>query len=291
MFSGSIPALVTPFRDGAFDEAAFRRLVEWQIENGSSALVPCGTTGESPTLSHDEHMRVTDVCIEVAGGRVPVIAGAGSNSTAEAMMLASHAEKAGADAVLVVTPYYNKPSQEGMYRHFKAIHDAIGIPVVLYNIPGRSIVDLQLETMARLAELPRIVGVKDATGELARVSAYRQVIGTEFCQLSGNDELALGYFAHGGHGCISVSANVAPKLCAEFQQALADGNMAKAQELNDRLHPLHTAMFEDTSPGPVKYALSRVHDWMTDEVRLPIVACGEAARKSVDAALAHAGLI
>jgi 4-hydroxy-tetrahydrodipicolinate synthase len=206
-------------------------------------------------------------------------------------MLAQHAEQAGADAVLVVTPYYNKPSQEGMFRHFEAVHDATGIPIVLYNIPGRSIVDLNLETMARLAELPRIVGLKDATGELGRVSDYRQAIGTQFCQLSGNDETALGHFAHGGHGCISVSANVAPKLCAEFQRACADADMAKAQELNDRLHPLHRAMFEDTSPGPAKYALSRVHDWITDEVRLPIVACGEAARKSVDAALAHAGLI
>ncbi|MCB2059788.1 MAG: 4-hydroxy-tetrahydrodipicolinate synthase [Novosphingobium sp.] len=291
MFSGSIPALVTPFRDGAFDEPAFRRLVEWQIENGSSALVPCGTTGESPTLSHDEHMKVTEICIEVASGRVPVIAGAGSNSTAEAVMLARHAEQAGAQAVLVVTPYYNKPSQEGMYLHFKAVNDAIGIPIVLYNIPGRSIVDLNLATMTRLAELPRIAGVKDATGELGRVSDYRRAIGTQFCQLSGNDETALGHFAHGGRGCISVSANVAPKLCAEFQQACAAGDMAKARELNDRLHPLHRAMFEDTSPGPVKYALSRVNNWITDEVRLPIVACGEATRKSVDAALAHAGLI
>lgn len=291
MFSGSIPALVTPFRGGAFDEHAFRRLVSWQIDNGSSALVPCGTTGESPTLSYEEHMQVTEVCIAEAAGRVPVIAGAGSNSTSEAVMLAQHAEQAGADAVLVVSPYYNKPSQEGMFRHFRAVHEAIGIPVVLYNIPGRSIVDISLDTMVRLAELPRIAGVKDATGDLARVSDYRQAIGSEFCQLSGNDETALGHFAHGGHGCISVSANVAPRLCADFQQALADGDFTRARELNDRLHPLHTAMFEDTSPGPCKYALSRVHDWIDDEVRLPIVASVEAARKSVDAALAHAGLI
>lgn len=291
MFSGSIPALVTPFRDGAFDEPAFRRLVEWQIESGSSALVPCGTTGESPTLSHEEHMEVTEICIKVAAGRVPVIAGAGSNSTAEAVTLAQHAEKAGADAVLVVTPYYNKPSQDGMYRHFKTVHDAIGIPVVLYNIPGRSVVDLQLATMARLAELPRIAGLKDATGDLGRVSDYRRVIGEDFCQLSGNDETALAHFAHGGCGCISVSANVAPGLCADFQRACADGDIAKARELNDRLHPLHRAMFGDTSPGPVKYALSRVNNWITDEVRLPIVACGDAARRSVDAALAHAGLV
>lgn len=291
MFSGSIPALVTPFRDGAFDEPAFRRLVDWLIENGSSALVPCGTTGESPTLSHDEHMRVTEVCIDVAAGRVPVIAGAGSNSTAEAVMLAGHAEKAGADAVLVATPYYNKPNQEGMYRHYQAVHEAIGIPVVLYNIPGRSVVDLSLDTMVRLAELPRIVGVKDATGELARVSAYRQAIGEDFCQLSGNDETALGHFAHGGHGCISVSANVAPRLCADFQKALADGNLSAAVALNDRLHSLHLAMFGDTSPGPCKYALTRVHDWITDEVRLPIVPPSEAARKAVDAALERAGLV
>jgi len=291
MFSGSIPALVTPFRDGAFDEDAFRRLVAFQIENGSSALVPCGTTGESPTLSHEEHMQVTEVCIEVAAGKVSVIAGAGSNSTAEAIMLASHAEKAGADAVLVVTPYYNKPNQEGMYRHFKAVHDATNIPIVLYNIPGRSIVDLSLETMARLGELPRVVGIKDATGELARVSAYRQALGHEFCQLSGNDESALGHFAHGGRGCISVSANVAPRLCAEFQQALADGDRVRALELEGLLHPLHTALFTDTSPGPAKYAMSRVFGWMTGEVRLPVVEPSAASRAAVDKALEHAGLI
>ena len=291
MFSGSIPALVTPFRDGTFDEAAFRRLVEWQIDNGSSGLVPCGTTGESPTLTHEEHMKVTEVCIEVAADRVPVIAGAGSNSTAEAVMLAKHAEAAGADAVLVVTPYYNKPNQEGLFRHFEAVHDAIGIPVLIYNIPGRSIVDIGLQTMVRLAELPRIAGIKDASGELARVTAYRLAIGTGFCQLSGNDESALGHFAHGGQGCISVSANVAPRLCADFQQALADGDLARARELNDRLHPLHTAMFADTSPGPCKYALSRVHDWFDPEVRLPIVPAVDTAREAVDAALAHAGLI
>lgn len=291
MFSGSIPALVTPFRDGAFDERAFRLLVEHQIANGSSALVPCGTTGESPTLSHEEHMRVIDVCIEVAAGRVPVIAGAGSNSTAEAVMLAQHAEKAGADAVLCVTPYYNKPSQNGMIAHFTAVHEAIGIPIVLYNIPGRSVVDMNCETMARLAELPRIVGVKDATGDIARVSAYRRAIGEEFCQLSGNDETALAHFAHGGVGCISVSANVAPRLCADFQQALADGDLAKARQLNDILHPLHCAMFEDTSPGPCKYAMARLFDWITGDVRLPILEPGEAARASVDRALAIAGLV
>jgi 4-hydroxy-tetrahydrodipicolinate synthase len=291
MFSGSIPALVTPFRDGAFDEAAFRRLVSLQIEHGSAALVPCGTTGESPTLSHEEHMRVTEICIEVADGRAPVIAGAGSNSTAEAIALAAHAEKAGARAVLVVTPYYNKPNQEGMYRHFKAVHDAISIPVILYNIPGRSVVDLSLETMTRLGELERIAGVKDASGEISRVSAYRAAIGPKFCQLSGNDETALAHWAHGGAGCISVSANVAPALCAEFQAACAAGDAARARELNDLLHPLHTALFTDTSPGPTKYALARLHDWFPDEVRLPVVPPGEGARAAVDAALAHAGLV
>lgn len=291
MFSGSIPALVTPFRDGALDEEAFRRLVAWQVESGSTGLVPCGTTGESPTLSHDEHMRVTELCIEVSAGRVPVIAGAGSNSTAEAVMLASHAEKAGADAVLVVTPYYNKPNQEGMFAHFKAVHDAIAIPVVIYNIPGRSVIDLSLNTIAALTDLPRIVGIKDATGDIGRVSDYLERIGPDFCQLSGNDETALAYFAQGGAGCISVSANVAPRHCADFQQALADGNLARAQELNRALHPLHRAMFADTSPAPCKYALSRVHDWMCDEVRLPVVGCNAAARAQVDAALAGLGLI
>ncbi|MEJ2408683.1 MAG: 4-hydroxy-tetrahydrodipicolinate synthase [Novosphingobium sp.] len=291
MFSGSIPALVTPFRDGSFDEPAFRRLVEWQIENGSSALVPCGTTGESPTISHEEHMRITDVCIEVAAGRVPVIAGAGSNSTAEAVMLASHAQEAGADAVLVVTPYYNRPNQEGLFQHFRHIHDSTGIPIVLYNIPGRSVVDLGLETMVRLAELPRIVGMKDATGDIARVSDYRRAIGSDFCQVSGCDESALAHFAHGGAGCISVTANVAPRLCADFQAACAAGDMATARALNDKLHPLHRAMFADCSPGPVKYAMSRVLDWMTADVRLPVVPCSEAACKAVDQALADVGLI
>ena len=291
MFSGSIPALVTPFRDGALDEDAFRKLVAWQVDNGSAALVPCGTTGESPTLSHEEHMRITELCIEVSAGRVPVIAGAGSNSTTEAVMLASHAQKAGADAVLVVTPYYNKPNQDGMFAHFKAVHDAVSIPLVLYNIPGRSIVDLSLDTMVRLAELPRVAGVKDATGDIARVSDYLDRIGPDFCQLSGNDESALAHFAQGGSGCISVTANVAPRLCADFQSALADGDLARARELNARLHPLHRAMFADTSPGPCKYALSRVHAWMTDEVRLPVVGCNEAARKQVDDALARLGLV
>jgi len=282
---------VTPFRDGALDEEAFRRFVAWQIDSGSTGLVPCGTTGESPTLSHDEHMKVTEICIEVSAGRVPVIAGAGSNSTAEAVMLASHAENAGADAVLVVTPYYNKPNQEGMFAHFKAVHDAISIPVVLYNIPGRSVIDLSLATIAALTDLPRIAGIKDATGDIGRVSDYLERIGPDFCQLSGNDESALAHFAQGGAGCISVSANVAPRHCAEFQTALANGDLARAQKLNRLLHPLHRAMFADTSPGPCKYALSRVHDWMTDEVRLPVVQCNADARAQVDAALARLGLV
>ena len=291
MFSGSIPALVTPFRDGAFDEVAFRRLVELQIDSGSSALVPCGTTGESPTLSHEEHMKVTEVCIEVTAGRVPVIAGAGSNSTAEAIQLASHAEQAGADAVLVVTPYYNKPNQDGIFAHFKAVHDAIGIPVILYDVPGRTVVSLGLDTVVALADLPRIAGIKDATGEIGLVSDYLDRIGPEFCQLSGNDESALGHRAQGGVGCISVSANVAPRLCADFQRALAEGDLATARELNARLHLLHRAMFADTSPGPAKYALSRVHDWISAEVRLPVVGPSEKARAQIDAALGRAGLI
>ena len=291
MFSGSIPALVTPFRDGALDEAAFCRLVEVQIAEGSSALVPCGTTGESPTLSHEEHMEVVELCIKVADGRVPVISGAGSNSTAEAVMLAQHAEQAGAAAVLTVSPYYNRPSQEGLFQHFSAVHDSIGIPVVLYNIPGRSVVDISTDTMVRLARLPRIVGVKDATGDLARVSAYRQVIGNDFIQLSGNDDIVLAYMANGGHGCISVTANVAPGLCAEFQRACANADFLRARELHDRLFPLHTALFLDSSPGPVKYALSRVHNWIVEEMRLPITPCSEAARKAVDRALEHAGLV
>ena len=291
MFSGSIPALVTPFRDGAFDEVAFRRLVELQIDSGSSALVPCGTTGESPTLSHEEHMKVTEVCIEVTAGRVPVIAGAGSNSTAEAIQLASHAEQAGADAVLVVTPYYNKPNQDGIFAHFKAVHDAIGIPVILYDVPGRTVVSLGLDTVVALADLPRIAGIKDATGEIGLVSDYLDRIGPEFCQLSGNDESALGHRAQGGVGCISVSANVAPRLCADFQRALAEGDLATARELNARLHLLHRAMFADTSPGPAKYALSRVHDWISAEVRLPVVGPSEKARAQLVAALVYAGLI
>ena len=288
-FRGSAPALVTPFKDGAFDEAAFRALVDWQIGQGSHALVPCGTTGESPTLSHDEHMHVVEVCIRETRGRVPVIAGAGSNNTHEAISLARHAEKAGADAVLVVTPYYNRPSQDGLYRHFKAVNDAVGIPILIYNIPPRSVVDMSVETMQRLYELPNIAGVKDATGNLARVSTQRHALGPDFVQLSGEDMTALSYLAAGGHGCISVTANVAPKLCAELQEAALGGDYRGALELQDRLVPLHAAMFAEPSPACPKYALWRMGR-MRDELRLPMVSATAAARALMDAAMAHAGV-
>ncbi len=288
-FRGSAPALVTPFKDGAFDEAAFRALVDWQIGQGSHALVPCGTTGESPTLSHDEHMRVVEVCVREARGRVPVIAGAGSNNTAEAIALARHAESCGADAVLVVTPYYNKPSQEGLYRHFAAIDAAIGLPIIIYNIPPRSVVDMSLETMQRLYELDHIAGVKDATGNLARVSTQRHALGPDFVQLSGEDMTALAYLAAGGHGCISVTANVAPRLCAQLQEAALGGDYRAALELQDRLVPLHAAMFAEPSPACAKYGLSRL-GLVRDELRLPMLSAGAAARGLMDGAMAHAGL-
>src|SRR5206468_9518652 len=255
-FRGSFTALVTPFKNGSLDEAAFRSLVSWQIAEGTHGLVPVGTTGESPTVSHDEHKRVVEWCIEEAAGRVPVIAGAGSNSTKEAIELAEHAEKAGASAVLVVTPYYNKPTQEGLYRHFKAINDAIGIPIIIYNIPPRSVIDMSVDTMARLFELENIAGVKDATANVVRVSQQRAAMGEGFNQFSGEDASAIGFMAHGGHGCISVTSNVAPRLCAEFQDACLKGDYGTALKLQDKLMPLHTALFLDTSPAPVKYALS-----------------------------------
>ncbi|HEY7383235.1 MAG TPA: 4-hydroxy-tetrahydrodipicolinate synthase [Beijerinckiaceae bacterium] len=287
---GSLTALVTPFRDGAFDEAAFRGHVNWQIENGTHGLVPVGTTGESPTLSHDEHKQVVEICVREAKGRVPVIAGAGSNSTAEAIDFSRHAEDAGADAVLIVTPYYNKPTQEGLYRHFKAINDAIGIPILIYNIPGRSVIDMSVDTMKRLYELRNIVGVKDATANVARVSLQRQAMGEDFIQLSGEDATALGFMAHGGHGCISVTSNVAPKQCSELQEACLDGDYASAIRVQDRLMPLHTALFVETNPSPAKYALS-VLGRMSDEVRLPMVPVSEGTRQAVRAAMVHAGLI
>ena len=293
MFSGSIPALVTPFRDGAFDEQAFRRLVDWQIECGSSALVPCGTTGENSTLSNAEHHRVIEVCIEQAAGRVPVIAGCGSNDTTNALLHMNFSKKSGAAAALVVAPYYNKPSQEGLLAHFSYLAEHNDLPIILYNVPGRTVTDLQPETVCELARrFPEtFIGIKDASGDLARVTDHRTGIGKDFCQLSGEDELALPYNAAGGKDCISVTANVAPKLCAEFQAACAANDLLLARELNDKLYPLHYAMFEDSSPGPCKYALAQVHDWIENELRLPLVPCNEAARKAVDEALVHAGLL
>ncbi|HVE04030.1 MAG TPA: 4-hydroxy-tetrahydrodipicolinate synthase [Rhizomicrobium sp.] len=286
---GSIPALITPLRNGAVDEAAFRKLVSWQIAEGSLGLVPCGTTGESPTLSHKEHMRVVEVCVEEANGRVPVIAGAGSNATEEAIALTRHAKKVGADAVLSVTGYYNKPSQEGIYRHFAAIADAVDIPILLYNIPGRAIVDISVETMARLAKVANIIGVKDATANLMRPTRERAACGRQWRLLSGEDGTALGYMAHGGHGCISVTANVAPRLCAEFQTACLKGDFESARVLQDRLMPLHDALFVEPSPAPVKYAGSLL-GLCTDEVRLPLIPATENARAAVRAALASAGI-
>jgi 4-hydroxy-tetrahydrodipicolinate synthase len=290
MFKGSITALVTPIRDGRLDEEAFRAFVAWQIEEGTHGLVPVGTTGESPTLTHDEHKRVVEICIEVAAGRVPVIAGAGSNNTVEAVDLARHAEKAGADAVLIVTPYYNKPNQEGLYQHYKAINDAIGIPILIYNIPPRSVIDMSVETMARLYELKNIVGVKDATGKIDRISLQRDAMGPDFIQLSGDDSTALAVMAHGGHGCISVTSNVAPKLLSEFQEACLAGDYRKALIYQDRLMPLHRALFLEPNPTGVKYALSVIGK-MRDDVRLPLVKVSEPTRAEIRSAMVHAGLI
>src|SRR5271167_2814 len=289
-FRGSFTALVTPFKNGSLDEAAFRALVNWQIAEGTNGLVPVGTTGESPTLNHDEHKQVVEWCVEVVKGRVPVIAGAGSNSTREAIELARHAERAGADAVLVVTPYYNKPTQEGLYQHFKAINDAIGIPIIIYNIPPRSVIDMSVETMQRLYELRNIAGVKDATANVARVSQQRAALGPDFNQLSGEDATALGFMAHGGHGCISVTSNVAPRLCAEFQESCLRGDYASALTFQDKLMPLHTALFIETNPAPAKYALSLVGK-CAETVRLPMVAVAEKTRTAVRDAMVHAGLI
>jgi 4-hydroxy-tetrahydrodipicolinate synthase len=289
-FKGSITALVTPFKDGAVDEAAFRSFINWQIQEGTSGLVPVGTTGETPTLSHKEHDRVVEICVEETKGRVPVIAGAGSNSTAEAVAFSRHAEKVGADAVLIVTPYYNKPTQEGLYQHYKAINDAVGIPIIIYNIPGRSVIDMSVETMARLFELKNIAGVKDATANMARVSLQRQMMGPDFIQLSGEDATALGFMAHGGHGCISVTSNVAPRLCAEMQNACMKGDYASALKVQDRLMPLHANLFIETSPTPVKYAASLL-GLMEADVRLPLVPASDNAKQAVRSAMVHAGLI
>jgi 4-hydroxy-tetrahydrodipicolinate synthase len=289
-FRGSYTALVTPFKDGALDEAGFRALVSWQIAEGSNGLVPVGTTGESPTLSHEEHYKVVEWCIDEAKGRVPVIAGAGSNSTKEAVALAKHAEKAGADAVLVVTPYYNKPTQEGMYQHFKAVNDAIGIPIIIYNIPPRSVVDMSVETMARLYELKHIAGVKDATANLARVSQQRHAMGADFIQLSGEDMTALAYMAAGGHGCISVVANVAPKLCADLMVAALKGDYAGALKLQDRLVPLHDAVFKEPGLAGAKHGL-KLLGRIEEEVRLPLLPVTAPTGKVIRDAMVFAGLL
>jgi 4-hydroxy-tetrahydrodipicolinate synthase len=291
MFKGSIPALVTPMHNGSIDEEALLAFVDWQIGEGSSGVVPVGTTGESPTLSHEEHRRVVEISIKAAAGRVPVIAGAGSNSTTEAIELARHAEAAGADAVLVVTPYYNKPSQRGLYAHFRAVAEAIRIPLIIYNIPPRSVIDMSVETMAELfRDCENIIGVKDATANLARPSLQRLAMGPDFVQLSGEDPTALGFMAHGGHGCISVTANVAPKLCAEFQDACLAGDYRTALTYQDRLMPLHRALFLEPSPAPTKYALSLLGK-MREDVRSPIVPVGPETRDEVESAMRHAGLL
>ena len=289
MFKGSFTALITPFKNGQVDDQAFTRLVEWQIEEGTHGLVPVGTTGECPTLSHDEHKHVVELCIKAARKRVPVIAGAGSNSTVEAIDFTRHAKKAGADAVLHVTGYYNKPTQEGLYQHFKAINDAVDIPIFLYNVPPRTIVDISVATMGRCAKLTNVVGVKDATANVSRVTMQRLACGNDFVQLSGEDATALGFNVHGGVGCISVTSNVAPRLCSEFQSACMKGDWKTAREIQDRLMPLHDALFCETSPGPVKYAASRL-GLCSAETRLPLVPIAEESKKKVDAALVSAGL-
>jgi len=290
MFRGSFTALITPFRDGKVDEQAFQTFVEWQIAEGSHGLVPVGTTGESPTLSHVEHRRVVELCIEAAKGRVPVIAGTGSNSTEEAVSLTRHARQAGADAALVVMPYYNKPTPEGQYQHFKAINDAVDLPIIIYNIPGRSVVNMSVETMARLAQLPNIVGVKDATNDLTRPSTTRRVIGHDFCQLSGEDGTVLAFVANGGHGCISVTANIAPRLSADFHETWMKGDAAGALAIHDRLMPLHEALFVETSPAPVKYGASLL-GLCAPTLRLPLVEVGEATKARVNDAMEAAGLL
>ena len=289
-FKGVITALVTPFRDGALDEAAFVALVERQIAAGVHGLVPVGTTGETSTLSHDEHRRVVELCIATTKGRIPVIAGAGSNSTAEAIELVAHAKAVGADAALVVTPYYNRPSQEGLYAHFRAINDAVQLPVLVYNVPARTSVDISNETLARLSRLPNIVGIKDATGDIARASGQRLECGEDWIMLSGNDDSALGYMAHGGHGCISVTCNVAPDLCAQFYNDALSGQWPAALQGQDRLIRLHKALFTDASPSPTKFALAQL-GLCAEDARLPIVACSEASRTEVLAGMREAGLI
>ena len=290
MIKGSIPALVTPFKNGELDLVALKKLVEWQIAEGSSGLVPVGTTGESPTLSHEEHRRVVEEVVRIAAGRVPVIAGAGSNNTVEGIDLIRHAEKVGADAALVVTPYYNKPTQAGMIAHFTALHDCCKLPIIIYNIPGRSVVDMMPDTMGKLAALPRIIGVKDATGKIERVSMQRASCGPDFIQLSGEDATALGFNAHGGTGCISVTANVAPRLCAAFQSATLAGDYAKALDYQDRLMPLHEAIFIEPGLAGAKYGLSLL-GLCTEEVRLPLVTLTDGTKARIKASMQHAGII
>lgn len=290
MFSGSIPALVTPFTAGEVDLSAFRELVEWQVAEGSSGLVPCGTTGEVATLTSEEHAAVVRATIEAARGRVPVIAGCGSYSTAESLKKMKAARELGADAALVVVPYYNKPSQAGIAAHFRALAQGCDLPIVVYNVPGRTVADISVETLAEVAKLPTVIGIKDATGNLARVTAQRLACGTDFCQLSGNDDMALGFNAHGGVGCISVTANVAPRLCAEFQAATLEGRWDEARVLADRLYLLHDSMFADASPGPAKYALGKVRPGFPQELRLPLTPASEAAKAKVDEGLKAAGL-
>jgi 4-hydroxy-tetrahydrodipicolinate synthase len=290
MIKGSIPALVTPFKDGKLDLATLKQLVDWQIAEGSSGLVPVGTTGESPTLSHAEHRQVVEEVVRIAAGRVPVIAGAGSNNTSEGIELIQHAQKVGADAALIVTPYYNKPTQAGLIAHYTALHDCCTLPIIIYNIPGRSVVDMTPETMGTLARLPRIIGVKDATGKIERVSMQRASCGADFIQLSGEDATALGFNAHGGTGCISVTANVAPRLCAEFQAATLAGDYAKALEYQDRLMPLHEAIFIEPGLAGAKYGLSLLGR-CSQEVRLPLVTLTDGTKARIKAAMQHAGLI
>jgi 4-hydroxy-tetrahydrodipicolinate synthase len=291
MFFGSIPALVTPFSGGRVAEDTFTEFVEWQIVEGSNGLVPCGTTGEVATLNADEHRAVIELSVRAAKGRVPVIAGCGTYDTAASIERIRVAADVGADAALVVVPYYNKPSQAGLVAHFTAIAEASPIPIVVYNVPSRTVADISVESLAEIAKHPRIVAVKDATGNLGRVSDQRLKCGEQFCQLSGNDDMALGFNAMGGVGCISVTANVAPKLCSEFQKAMRDGRWNDALKLQDRLYALHTALFTDASPGPTKYALSRIKNDFPGELRLPLVEASDASKRAVDAALEHAGLI
>ncbi len=290
MFTGSMPALVTPFSNGAVDKKALKQLVDWQIEEGSHGLVAVGTTGESPTLSHEEHREVIRTVVEQAAGRVPVIAGAGSNNTAESIGLMQFAEEVGAAAALVVTPYYNKPTQRGLIAHYKALHDCCNLPIIIYNIPGRSVIDMTPETMGELAKLPRIIGVKDATGDIARVSSQRQTCGQDFVQLTGEDGSALGHAAHGGVGCISVTANVAPRLCSEFQEALLAGDFSKALEMQDRLMPLHEAIFMEPGLAGAKYGLKALGK-CSDEMRLPLMTILPETEAKMDAAMRVAGLI